>query len=92
MGNIGEIVGKTIKRIDSGSIEAEARYQADASGKMGETVSEIRIRNHCLTSDVYTALVGKDHAPCPAEYLLGALAACIGTSYVIHASRMEVDL
>jgi len=91
MGSIGEVVGKTIKRIDSGSIEAEAIYEADASGDMGETISKIRIRNHSFASDVNTALGGKDHAPCPAEYLLGALAACIRTSYVIHASLMEVD-
>jgi len=89
---IRDTVNNTIELLKSGLLETDAVYEASASNEAGSTMSRVRIREHCFVSDVNPLLGGNDVAPCPAEYLLGALACCIRASFVIHASRMEIDL
>ena len=89
---IRDTVNNTIELLTSGLLEADAGYEVGTSSDADSTVTRIMLRDHCIISDVHSLLGGNDIAPCPAELLLSALVACIRASYVIHASRMGVDL
>jgi len=45
-----------------------------------------------IRADEPPLLTGHDHAPNPAEYLLGALATCISTSVVAHAAVRGISI
>lgn len=89
---IRNTVNSTIKLLADGLVEEDARYEVVASGEADSTMTKIWVRDHWLKSDVHFLLGGNDNAPCPAEYLLSAFVACIRASYVIHASRIGIDI
>ena len=50
------------------------------------------IRNHVFTVDEPSHLTGEDEAPNAVEYVLGALAACYATGFILNASLRGVEL
>jgi uncharacterized OsmC-like protein len=90
--NIKAAVKKTIENIGSGEIEPGVTYLIGASGRADMTAATVAVRDHSFIADVNPLLGGFDLAPCPAEYLLGALGACIKTSCIINGALMGIDL
>jgi uncharacterized OsmC-like protein len=51
-----------------------------------------RPQSFIIHADEPVALLGRDQAPNPAEYLLKALAACVTTSMVYHAAARGIEI
>ena len=90
--DIRSAVEETIQDIRTGAIEPGVTYTIRTSGRTDTTATTVVVRDHSFIADVNPSLGGFDLAPCPAEYLLGALGACIKTSCMLNAALMGIDL
>jgi uncharacterized OsmC-like protein len=90
--NVKTVVEKTIQDIKTGAIEPKVTHRIQTSSRTDMAVTTVVVREHSFITDVNPSLGGTDLAPCPAEYLLGALGACIKTSCMLNAALMSIDL
>lgn len=54
--------------------------------------AQVRAKPFLLLSDEPTVLLGRDRAPNPAEFVMHALAGCLTTSLVYHASARGIRI
>jgi uncharacterized OsmC-like protein len=66
--------------------------RSTVNGFQGATQELQRSKSFLIHADEPTVLLGRDQAPNPAEYLLGALAACVTTSLVYHAAARGIQI
>ncbi len=101
--NTAELV-QTIDAVKANSAVAKFRFRlnnewlegshncSSVNGFSGATQELQRSKSFLIHADEPTILLGRDQAPNPAEYLLAALAACVTTALVYHASARGIKI
>ncbi len=51
-----------------------------------------RVKNHAISTDEPTAILGKDAGISPAETLLASLASCLSVGYAANAAAMGINI